>query len=117
MVTSTIMAKPREYQDDRTTTALRIPPALHDRIKAAAGERGLSANRFMLLACEDFLDRLIPIEEFSYARTVSGDGSGHALPPFDPGPLRSDRIGSGNGYDTGPPPTPRHVQPIPKKKP
>ena len=72
------MARPREYQDERTTTALRIPPDLHADVKAAASERGLSANRLMLAAIEDFMRRLIPIEEFSYVRPQIGAGEGTA---------------------------------------
>jgi predicted DNA-binding protein len=52
----------------RTTTAIRFPDELHDRLKQAADERGLSINYVVTKAVEEFLDRLIPIEEFRLTR-------------------------------------------------
>lgn len=47
----------------RSTTAIRLPPDLHDRLKAAAEERDLSMNYLIVKALEDFLPRLIPASE------------------------------------------------------
>jgi predicted HicB family RNase H-like nuclease len=55
--------RPREYDDDRVTKALRISAELDARLKAAAKERGLSANLLINLALDDYLDRLVPISE------------------------------------------------------
>lgn len=52
----------------RTTTAIRFPDELHERLKEAAEERGLSINYVVVKAVEEFLDRLIPIEEFRLTR-------------------------------------------------
>jgi predicted DNA-binding protein len=53
----------------RTTTAIRFPNELHDHLKQAADERGLSINYVVVKAVEEFLDRLIPVEEFRLTRT------------------------------------------------
>lgn len=54
----------------RTTTAIRFPDELHERLKQAAEERGLSINYVVVKAVEDFIDRLIPAEEFRLTRTA-----------------------------------------------
>jgi predicted DNA-binding protein len=53
----------------RTTTAIRFPDELHDHLKQAAEERGLSINYVVVKAVEEFLERLIPVEEFRLTRT------------------------------------------------
>jgi predicted transcriptional regulator len=53
----------------RTTTAIRFPDELHDQLKQAADERGLSINFVVVEAVKEFLDRLIPVEEFRLTRT------------------------------------------------
>jgi predicted transcriptional regulator len=52
----------------RTTTAIRFPDALHDRLKQAADERDLSINFLVVKAVEDFLERLLPADEFRLTR-------------------------------------------------
>ena len=52
----------------RTTTAIRFPEELHERLKQAAEERDLSINFLVVKAVEDFLDRLLPVEEFRLTR-------------------------------------------------
>lgn len=53
----------------RTTTAIRFPEQLHDQLKAAAEERDLSINFLVVKAVEDFLERLVPADEFRLTRT------------------------------------------------
>ena len=55
--------RPKEFDEERVTKALRISKALDQRLKAVAHERGVSVNVLMNTALEDFLDRLIPIED------------------------------------------------------
>ena len=55
--------RPREYDDDRVTKAVRIGPELDARLKKAARERGLSVNLLMNVALEDYLDRLLPLDQ------------------------------------------------------
>lgn len=62
------MARPRIYQEERVTTAIRLPKSVHARLHEAAGERGVSANHLILVALDDFLDRLIPVEDMRYTR-------------------------------------------------
>lgn len=55
--------RPREYDEDRVTKAIRIDRDLDARLKAVARERGVSVNVVMTMALEDFLKRLKPLEE------------------------------------------------------
>ena len=52
----------------RTTTAIRFPDEVHDRLKAAADERDLSINFLVVKAVEEFLQHLVPVEEFRLTR-------------------------------------------------
>lgn len=52
----------------RTTTAIRFPDELHERLKSAADERDLSINFLVVKAVEEFLDRLVPASEFRLTR-------------------------------------------------
>ncbi len=52
----------------RTTTAIRFPDSLHERLKEAADERDLSINFLVVKAVEDFLERLVPASEFRLTR-------------------------------------------------
>lgn len=56
------MGRPREYEK-RITTNIRLPPDLHQRLQDAADEREVSVNLLMIHAAEQFLDRLLPIEQ------------------------------------------------------
>jgi predicted transcriptional regulator len=62
------MARPKVHHEDRVTTAVRIPESLHGRLREAADERELSANYLIVRAIEDYLDRLIPADEFKLVR-------------------------------------------------
>lgn len=52
----------------RTTTAIRFPDELHDRLKSAAEERDLSINFLVIKAVEEFVENLIPVEELRLTR-------------------------------------------------
>ena len=43
-------------------TGVRLPASLHERLHAAAGERGVSANELVTRAVAHYLDRLPPLE-------------------------------------------------------
>lgn len=55
--------RPREYDEDRVTKAVRIPKHLDERLKGAARERQVSANLLFNAALEDYLERLRPVDE------------------------------------------------------
>jgi len=52
----------------RTTTAIRFPDELHERLKQAADERDVSINFLVVKAVEESLGRLLPPEEFRLTR-------------------------------------------------
>lgn len=52
----------------RATTGIRFRPELHRRLTKAAEERDLSINWLVNRAVEEFLDRLIPADEFVLTR-------------------------------------------------
>ena len=55
--------RPREYDADRVTKAIRISPELDAQLKQAARERGVSVNLLMNSAVEDYLKRLLPVDQ------------------------------------------------------
>ena len=61
------MPRPRIH-DDRITTAVRLPPELHERLRRAAEERQVSVNYLIQKSLEDYLQRLIPIGEIELTR-------------------------------------------------
>jgi predicted transcriptional regulator len=54
--------------DERCQVGLRLSPELKARLDAAADERDLSVNFLATRAIEDFLERLLPVEEVKWAR-------------------------------------------------
>lgn len=52
----------------RSATAIRFDPVLHERLTVAARERELSLNYLVNRAVEEFLDRLIPVDELRWTR-------------------------------------------------
>lgn len=52
------MARPRTYEQPRRATAVRLPVALHDRLRAEATARQVSANLLIERAIAQYLDRL-----------------------------------------------------------
>lgn len=55
--------RPREYDEDRITKAVRIPKQLDERLKGAARDRQVSANLIFNAALEEYLGRLRPVDE------------------------------------------------------
>jgi hypothetical protein len=64
--------RPRIHDEPRVTTAVRLPTELHDRLRCAADERHVSVNFLIVKALEDYLDRLIPIDEVELTRPRAG---------------------------------------------
>ena len=62
------MTRPRQHDERTVTTAVRLPPEVHERLKAAAEERDLSMNWMINRAVERFLERLIPVDELKFAK-------------------------------------------------
>jgi len=62
-----VTGRPREYPA-RVGTSIRFTPEVHDRLIAAAKERDLSVNFLVNRAIEQFLDRLIPVDEVRWTR-------------------------------------------------
>jgi predicted HicB family RNase H-like nuclease len=58
---------PRRY-DTRTSTCIRLPEDLHGRLAAAAAERDVSMNYLVTKAVEQFIDRLVPVDEMRWTR-------------------------------------------------
>ena len=65
------MARPTTYGDGVVTSGMRLPKDLHARLLAAADERDVSANWLVKRALEDYLDRLIPVDEVRWTRDRS----------------------------------------------
>ncbi|MGI8755647.1 MAG: toxin-antitoxin system HicB family antitoxin [Acidimicrobiales bacterium] len=55
--------RPREYDAERVTKAVRISPELDARLKEAARSRDVSVNLLMNIALDDYLDRLLPVDQ------------------------------------------------------
>jgi hypothetical protein len=60
---TTTKGRPREFDPDRVTKAVRIPPELDQQLKAAAAERGVSVNLLINTALTDYLQRLVPVDQ------------------------------------------------------
>ena len=60
--------RPRQFDEERITKALRIPTSLDEQVKQAALERGISVNVLINNALEDYLERLVPVEELLRTR-------------------------------------------------
>lgn len=52
------MSRPKRYQEERVSTAVRLPRDLHDRLKGCAEDRDVSANWLLTRALSTFLDSL-----------------------------------------------------------
>ena len=53
---------------DRAAITIRLPEDVHRRLHDAAAERDLSANHLASRAIADYLDRLIPLDEWKWTR-------------------------------------------------
>lgn len=61
------MGRPR-VNADRVSSGYRVSPELHDRPVTAASERDVSVNWMITKAIEEFLSRLIPVNEIRWTR-------------------------------------------------
>ncbi len=57
------MSRPKIYEEDRVTTAVRLPESLHRWLKAAALERDVSVTYLVVRAVEDYRERIAPLGE------------------------------------------------------
>jgi predicted transcriptional regulator len=56
------MARPRVYDEQRVTTAVRLPESTHNKLRQIAKERDVSVNYLVVRAVERFLGSLTPPE-------------------------------------------------------
>lgn len=56
----------------RTTTAIRFPEDLHERLRQAADSFGLPINFLVVKAMEEFLDRMIDPADFRLTKDGQG---------------------------------------------
>jgi hypothetical protein len=59
------MGRPRVHDEDRVTTAVRLPPDLHRQLRAAADERQVAVNLLVIKALQDYLPRLTPVDQLT----------------------------------------------------
>ena len=59
-------AKPENQR--RVNTNVRLRPDLHRGLTDAADDRDVSVNFMITRAIEDYLDRLLPVEEVQWTR-------------------------------------------------
>lgn len=50
------MGRPKLYEGNRVTTAVRIPPELHDQFRELADARDVSVNYLITKAMQRYLD-------------------------------------------------------------
>lgn len=63
-----LMARPKKYDHERVTTAIRMSEDLQRRLRTAADERDISVNLLAVKAITDYLDHLVPTEEILQVR-------------------------------------------------
>lgn len=64
-------------RDPRTATAIRFPPELHEQLRVAAEEREVSINFLVIRALEEFLPKLLPLNEIRWTRDDPGVNDDH----------------------------------------
>lgn len=69
--------------EKRETLTIRMEPALRDRVVAVANERVISTSLLVQFALEDFLQRLIPLDELRQR---------HLQPLLDPQPTPGNPV-------------------------
>lgn len=50
------MARPKVYEGERVTTAVRIPPQLHDQFRELADQRDVSVNYLINKAMQRYVE-------------------------------------------------------------
>jgi predicted HicB family RNase H-like nuclease len=53
---------------NRTATAIRFPDQLHEQLRETAEQYDFSINYLVVKAVEDFLPRMVPVEELKLTR-------------------------------------------------
>jgi predicted HicB family RNase H-like nuclease len=56
------MARPKVYEEERVTTAVRLPKSSHEQLRAEARERDVSVNYLIVRAVERYVNDLPPLE-------------------------------------------------------
>ncbi|MXY11385.1 MAG: toxin-antitoxin system HicB family antitoxin [Acidimicrobiaceae bacterium] len=64
------MSQGARNQEPRVTTAVRLSESLHARLLEAATERDVSINLLVSRAVDDFLGRLVPVDELVRTRSA-----------------------------------------------
>jgi uncharacterized protein (DUF4415 family) len=64
------VSRPKVHQEPRVTTAVRLSRAVHERLRRAADERQVSVNLLVEKAVDDYLARLVPVDELQLTRPV-----------------------------------------------
>ena len=64
------MGRGHTEQEPRVTTAVRFNESLHARLLEAAAERDVSMNLLVSRAVEDFLGRLVPVDDLVMTRVA-----------------------------------------------
>lgn len=54
----------------RTSTAIRFPPEVNERLRAEAEARDVSINFLVNRAVDEFLKHLLPVDEIRWTRLV-----------------------------------------------
>ncbi|MEZ5381384.1 MAG: hypothetical protein R2754_06245 [Microthrixaceae bacterium] len=67
------MGRPRQFDETRVPTAVRLPASLHRHLHQVAEERDVSANLLVTRALEAYLDALPPVEEALPLRLSSSE--------------------------------------------
>jgi predicted HicB family RNase H-like nuclease len=52
----------------RMTTAIRFPTEMHEQLKQAAEDRDVSINFLVVKAIEEFLPKLVPVDEMKWTK-------------------------------------------------
>lgn len=66
---------PANRNDGKVNLHLRIPPELMDRLTKEADDRVVSTNLLAIKAIEQYLDRLVPVEEILVLKEKHGNHS------------------------------------------
>lgn len=67
---STALSRHPDAEPEKTSSGYSLPTALHAELQKAAKERGYSTSFLVQKALEDYLPRLIPVEELALVRPV-----------------------------------------------
>lgn len=57
------MARPKQYDEERIATAVRLPASLHRDLHEAAERRDVSANLLIVKALRRYLEQIVPVDD------------------------------------------------------